>query len=137
MSRRCAFALEASGGKLQFGTEVVSAVDGSLAAVLGASPGASVAVAVMLDIFKLVPDGIAAVERKTHRDDPVLRPIPRRRCRTLQPRPRSRRRSVTPGKGACPRISGTSPASREQTDFGEGRCLSVTVFRIFMPSTGN
>jgi malate dehydrogenase (quinone) len=40
-----------SGGKLQFGTEVVSAGDGSLAAVLGASPGASVAVAVMLDVM--------------------------------------------------------------------------------------
>ena len=40
-----------SGGKLQFGTEVVSAADGSLAAVLGASPGASVAVAEMLDVI--------------------------------------------------------------------------------------
>lgn len=40
-----------AGGKLQFGTEVVSAADGSLAAVLGASPGASVAVAVMLDVI--------------------------------------------------------------------------------------
>ena len=40
-----------SGGKLQFGTEVVSSADGSLAAVLGASPGASVAVAVMLDVL--------------------------------------------------------------------------------------
>jgi malate dehydrogenase (quinone) len=40
------------GGKLQFGTEVVSAADGSLAAVLGASPGASVAVAVMLDVIR-------------------------------------------------------------------------------------
>jgi malate dehydrogenase (quinone) len=39
------------GGKLQFGTEVVSSGDGSLAAVLGASPGASVAVAVMLDVI--------------------------------------------------------------------------------------
>ncbi len=42
---------EKSGGKLQFGTEVVSAADGSIAAVLGASPGASVAVAVMLDVM--------------------------------------------------------------------------------------
>ncbi len=41
-----------SGGKLQFGTEVVSAADGSLAAVLGASPGASVAVAIMLDVMR-------------------------------------------------------------------------------------
>lgn len=43
---------EKKGGKLQFGTEVVSSADGSLAAVLGASPGASVAVAVMLDVIK-------------------------------------------------------------------------------------
>ncbi len=42
---------EKKGGKLQFGTEVVSSKDGSLAAVLGASPGASVAVAVMLDVI--------------------------------------------------------------------------------------
>uniref|UniRef100_E6Q2V4 Malate dehydrogenase, FAD/NAD(P)-binding domain n=1 Tax=mine drainage metagenome TaxID=410659 RepID=E6Q2V4_9ZZZZ len=40
------------GGKLQFGTEIVSDSEGSLAAVLGASPGASVAVAVMLDVIK-------------------------------------------------------------------------------------
>ena len=40
-----------SGGKLQFGTEVVSSHDRSLAAVLGASPGASVAVAIMLDVL--------------------------------------------------------------------------------------
>ena len=42
---------EKSGGKLQFGTEVVSSEDGTLAAVLGASPGASVAVAIMLDVM--------------------------------------------------------------------------------------
>jgi malate dehydrogenase (quinone) len=39
------------GGVLQFGTEVVSASDGSLAALLGASPGASVAVWIMLDVI--------------------------------------------------------------------------------------
>ncbi|MGC8484176.1 MAG: malate dehydrogenase (quinone) [Candidatus Baltobacteraceae bacterium] len=43
---------EKRGGKLQFGTEIVSDSEGSLAAVLGASPGASVAVAVMLDVIK-------------------------------------------------------------------------------------
>ena len=37
------------GGKLEFGTKVVA--DGSIAAVLGASPGASVAVAVILDVL--------------------------------------------------------------------------------------
>jgi malate dehydrogenase (quinone) len=39
------------GGVLQFGTEIVSASDGSLAALLGASPGASVAVWIMLDVI--------------------------------------------------------------------------------------
>ncbi|WP_338753027.1 malate:quinone oxidoreductase [Bacillus sp. FJAT-52991] len=44
---------EAGGkGTLQFGTEVVSAADGSIAALLGASPGASTAVPVMLEVIK-------------------------------------------------------------------------------------
>ena len=40
------------GGVLQFGTELVHAADGSLAALLGASPGASTAVEVMLRLLK-------------------------------------------------------------------------------------
>lgn len=44
---------EAGGkGTLQFGTEVISAADGSIAALLGASPGASTAVSVMLELIK-------------------------------------------------------------------------------------
>ena len=39
-------------GVLEFGTELVSAADGSLAALLGASPGASTAVVAMLDVLK-------------------------------------------------------------------------------------
>ncbi len=39
------------GGVLEFGTEVVSAGDGSIAALLGASPGASTAVSIMLDLL--------------------------------------------------------------------------------------
>ncbi|NHI17580.1 malate dehydrogenase (quinone) [Microbacterium excoecariae] len=39
------------GGKLQFGTEVVSAADGSIAGLLGASPGASTAVSIMLNVL--------------------------------------------------------------------------------------
>ena len=43
---------EAGGkGTLQFGTEVITADDGSIAALLGASPGASTAVHVMLEII--------------------------------------------------------------------------------------
>lgn len=40
------------GGILEFGTEVVCAADGSLAGLLGASPGASTAVSIMLDLLK-------------------------------------------------------------------------------------
>ena len=43
---------EDEGGVLEFGTEVVSAADGSIAALLGASPGASTAVSIMLDLLK-------------------------------------------------------------------------------------
>lgn len=40
------------GGILKMGTEVVSSDDGSLAALLGASPGASTAVTIMLDVLQ-------------------------------------------------------------------------------------
>ncbi|WP_460585410.1 malate:quinone oxidoreductase [Hymenobacter arcticus] len=40
------------GGVLEFGTEVVTAADGSIAALLGASPGASTAVSIMLDLVQ-------------------------------------------------------------------------------------
>ncbi|MEM1505909.1 malate:quinone oxidoreductase, partial [Domibacillus sp. 8LH] len=56
-----------SGGKgtLQFGTEVVSAADGSIAALLGASPGASTAVHVMLEVItKCFPEQIKEWEPK-------------------------------------------------------------------------
>ena len=43
---------EAGGkGTLQFGTEIVTAADGSIAALLGASPGASTAVQAMIEIL--------------------------------------------------------------------------------------
>ena len=45
------------GGVLQFGTEVVAASDGSIAGLLGASPGASTAVPIMLGLIeKCFPD---------------------------------------------------------------------------------
>ena len=40
------------GGVLEFGTEIVNSADGSIAALLGASPGASTAVSIMLDLIK-------------------------------------------------------------------------------------
>ncbi|NEU34766.1 malate:quinone oxidoreductase, partial [bacterium LRH843] len=50
---------------LQFGTEVVSSSDGTVAALLGASPGASTAVHVMLEVLeKCFPDQMHAWESK-------------------------------------------------------------------------
>ena len=47
------------GGALQFGTEVVAASDGSIAGLLGASPGASTAVPIMLGLLaSCFPDRI-------------------------------------------------------------------------------
>lgn len=43
---------EGGKGTLQFGTEVVCGADGSIAALLGASPGASTAVNVMLEVIE-------------------------------------------------------------------------------------
>ena len=40
------------GGDLKFGTEVVTSADGTVAALLGASPGASTAVSIMLDLLE-------------------------------------------------------------------------------------
>jgi malate dehydrogenase (quinone) len=39
-------------GELKFGTEVVTSADGSIAALLGASPGASTAVSIMLELLE-------------------------------------------------------------------------------------
>jgi malate dehydrogenase (quinone) len=48
-------------GMLQFGTELVVGGDGSIAGLLGASPGASTAVAAMLDLLeRCFPDRIPA-----------------------------------------------------------------------------
>lgn len=42
---------EKVGGVLKLGTEIISSSDGSLAALLGASPGASTSVSIMLDVL--------------------------------------------------------------------------------------
>jgi malate dehydrogenase (quinone) len=53
------------GGILQFGTEVVSASDGSLSALLGASPGASTSVDIMLTLLKkCFPAKVASAQWK-------------------------------------------------------------------------
>ena len=71
------------GGVLQFGTEVVAAGDGSIAGLLGASPGASTAVPIMLGLIeKCFPDrmdawrpaltGMVPTYGKLLADDPKL-----------------------------------------------------------------
>lgn len=53
-------------GVLEFGTELVCAADGSLAALLGASPGASTAVYAMIDVLKkCFPDEMKSPEWKS------------------------------------------------------------------------
>ncbi|MFS4493760.1 malate dehydrogenase (quinone) [Maribacter sp. 2308TA10-17] len=54
------------GGKLQFGTEIVASKDKTLAALLGASPGASTAVSIMLNLLqKCFPEEIKSQEWQT------------------------------------------------------------------------
>lgn len=56
------------GGVLQFGTEVVSGADGTIAGLLGASPGASTAAAIMLDVLRRsFPDRLGAWEPELRR----------------------------------------------------------------------
>ncbi len=55
--------VEGGGGKLEFGTEIVAAQDGTLAALLGASPGASTAANAMLDVLeRCFPEKFASSE---------------------------------------------------------------------------
>src|SRR5699024_9806771 len=52
-------------GKLQFGTEVITSDDGSVSALLGASPGASIAISVMLEVVqKCFPEEYKTWEAK-------------------------------------------------------------------------
>lgn len=54
---------EEEGGVLEFGTEIIHAADGSIAALLGASPGASTSVAIMLEVLEsCFPEKMQSVE---------------------------------------------------------------------------
>ena len=54
---------EKEGGILEFGTEVITTADGSLAVLLGASPGASTAVSIMADLVgKCFKNEVATLE---------------------------------------------------------------------------
>ncbi|SDG89766.1 malate dehydrogenase (quinone) [Microbacterium pygmaeum] len=69
------------GGVLQFGTEVVTSKDGTIAGLLGASPGASTAVSIMLGLLQTCfPDRIAEWE-------PRLRELIPSYGEKLNPRP--------------------------------------------------
>ena len=76
------------GGVLQFGTELVTGADGTIAGLLGASPGASTAVSIMLGLLKTCfPDRIEAWE-------PRLRELIPSYGETLNPRPEIARESL-------------------------------------------
>jgi malate dehydrogenase (quinone) len=69
------------GGVLQFGTEVITGAEGTIAGLLGASPGASTAVSIMLGLMKTCfPDRVDAWE-------PRLRALIPSYGETLNPRP--------------------------------------------------
>ncbi|KQP70748.1 malate:quinone oxidoreductase [Microbacterium sp. Leaf288] len=76
------------GGVLQFGTEVVTGADGTIAGLLGASPGASTAVSIMLGLLKTCfPDRIEEWE-------PRLRELIPSYGDTLNARPEVARESL-------------------------------------------
>lgn len=79
---------KAKGGVLQFGTEVVTASDGSIAGLLGASPGASVSVAVMLNVLaqcfpESLPNWKAKIRKMIPSYEAPLSPDPVRARKSL------------------------------------------------------
>ena len=76
------------GGILQFGTEVVTGADGSIAGLLGASPGASTAVSIMIGLMKTCfPDRVEAWE-------PRLRELIPSYGETLNTRPEAAQKAL-------------------------------------------
>ncbi|SDT93865.1 malate dehydrogenase (quinone) [Halopseudomonas salegens] len=85
-------------GKLEFGTEIVAAKDGTLAALLGASPGASTAVQAMIDVLERcfsdrlqssewqsrIRDLIPSYGQSLVKDGALLDEVRERTLRTLQ-----------------------------------------------------
>ena len=63
---------DAEGGRLEFGTEIISAKDNSLAALLGASPGASTSVSIALDLLAdCFPEQMASARWKQRLRDMI------------------------------------------------------------------
>lgn len=87
------------GGVLQFGTEVVTSRDGTMAALLGASPGASTAVAIMLEVLQTcfadriegwrpaLQALIPSYGRSLHADPALCEQIRRQNTAILNPEP--------------------------------------------------
>lgn len=76
------------GGVLQFGTEIVSAADGSIAGLLGASPGASVSVDIMLNVLarcfpESLPNWKAKIRKMIPSYEAPLSPDPVRARKSL------------------------------------------------------
>lgn len=63
---------EYEGGELQFGTEVISSKDGSITCLLGASPGASTSVHIMLEVLKKAFPDVVNSERGTQMLDKMV-----------------------------------------------------------------
>jgi malate dehydrogenase (quinone) len=65
-------------GSLQFGTEVISSSDSTIAGLLGASPGASVSVAVMLEVMKKMfgQDSVSKIQQQVPGLDEYLNQNP-------------------------------------------------------------
>jgi malate dehydrogenase (quinone) len=84
------------GGVLGFGTELISAADGSIAALLGASPGASTAAPIMLNLLATcfpqqyagwepkLKNMVPSLGRKLHEDETLLNELSEYTARTLQ-----------------------------------------------------
>lgn len=84
------------GGVLGFGTELISSADGSIAALLGASPGASTAVAIMLNLLKTcfprqynawepaIKDMVPSLGHSLADDETLLKELSEYTARTLQ-----------------------------------------------------
>ncbi|MEV0983025.1 malate:quinone oxidoreductase [Brevibacterium sp. NPDC049920] len=84
------------GGVLGFGTELISAADGSIAALLGASPGASTAAPIMLNLLATcfpqqytgwepkLKAMVPSLGRKLHEDETLLTELSEYTARTLQ-----------------------------------------------------
>ncbi|MCR2812746.1 malate:quinone oxidoreductase [Microbacterium sp. zg.Y1084] len=76
------------GGILQFGTEVVAAEDGTIAGLLGASPGASTGASIMLGLLK------RCFPERHDEWEPRLRELIPSYGETLNPRPEAARESM-------------------------------------------